>query len=167
MNSVWEFILSIVMVFSSSSDPCHVFGLDVKDDVGGELGIIKSGWFSRGSPLGPVKQQFSSVSGHGIINSNRHELKLSSIHRAGSVWMGNMKVSYSPFGGCDVRHWFPSFFLSWITFPMDKVLHLSPSKSGVSDEVNFVMQITLYLNRRWRWRFLLRREFRWSERGEE
>jgi hypothetical protein len=70
MNSVWEFIFLIVMILGSSSDLCHVLGLDVKDDVGGDLGIMKLGRFSRRFSPCPVKQRFGSVSGYGIINGN-------------------------------------------------------------------------------------------------
>jgi hypothetical protein len=50
---------------------------------------------------------------------------------------------------------------------MDKVLYLSPSKSRIANEVNFITEVTLYLNRRRWWRFLLRRELRGSEWGKE
>jgi hypothetical protein len=50
---------------------------------------------------------------------------------------------------------------------MDKVLYLSPSKSRITNEVNFITEVTLYLNGRWWWRFLLRWEFRGSEWSKE
>jgi hypothetical protein len=93
--------------------------------------------------------------GHRIVDGNGYKLELSSVHGTWSIRMGTMEVIDSSSGVCNVRYRFPSLFFSRIALPMDKVLHLSSLKSRVANEVNFITEITLYLNWRWRWRFLL------------
>ena len=98
MNCVRKFILSIIMNFGSSSNPCHVLRLNIQDDVSGGFGIMKSRWFSRKLSSCPVKQLFGSATGYGVINGNWYELELSSIHWTGSVGMDTMKVFYGILG---------------------------------------------------------------------
>jgi hypothetical protein len=167
MNCVGKFIFSIIVVFGPSSDLCHVFGSNIKNDVGDGFGVTRLRWFSGELPLRPVKHLSGSIAGYRIINSNRYELELSSVCWMGSVRMGTMEVVDSSLGVCNVQYRLPSLFFSRIALPMDKVLHLSSSKSRITNEVDFIMQIALYLNWRWRWRFLLGWELRWSEWGEE
>jgi hypothetical protein len=155
MNCMGKFILSIIVVFSLSGNPCHVFGSNIKDNVGDGFQVTKPRRFSGEPSLCPVKHLLGGIAGHRIIDGNGYKLELSSVCGAGGVRMGTMEILDSSFGVCNVRHRLPSLFFSRIALPMDKVLHLSSSKSRVTNEVDFITQITRYLNRRWRWRFLL------------
>jgi len=128
---------------------------------------MKLRWFSGKLSLCPIKHLLGGVAGCGVIDGNRYKLKLSSVCGTRSVRMDTMEVVDSSLGVCNVRYRLPSFFFSRIAFPMDKVLYLSPSKSRVANEVNFITEITLYLNWRQRWRFLLQWELWWSEWSKE
>jgi hypothetical protein len=167
MNCMGKFILSIIVVFGSSSDLCHVFGSNIKDDVSDSFWVKKPRRFPRELALCPVKHLLGGIAGNRIVDGNGYELELSSVRGTRSVRMGTMEVVDSSLGVCNVRYGFPSFLFSWIALPMDKVLYLSSSESGIANEVDFIMQVTLYLDRRRRWRFLLRWELRGSERSKE
>jgi hypothetical protein len=117
MDHVGKFILSIIMVFGLSSDLCHVFRSNIKDNIGGDFGITESRRFSGKLSLCPVEHLFRDVTGYGIVNGNRYKLELSSTCWMGSIWMGMMKVFNGILGGGNVQYRFPSFFFSRITLP--------------------------------------------------
>jgi hypothetical protein len=129
MNCVGKFIFSIIVVFGLSSDLCHVFGSNIKDDVGDSFGATKPRWLSGKLSLRPIKYLLGGIVGHRIIDGNGYKLELSSVRGTRSVQMSMMEVVDGCLGIRNVRYRFPSLFLSWIALPMDKVLHLSPSKS--------------------------------------
>jgi len=155
MNCMGEFIFSIIVVFGLSSNPCHVLGSNIKDDISDLCGAMKPRRFSGKPSLCPVKHLFGGVAGHRLIDGNGYELEVPSVRGAWSVRMGTMEVVDSSLGICDVRYRFPSFFFSRIALPMDEILYPSSPESRVMNEVNFITQVTLYLNRGWWWRFLL------------
>jgi len=128
---------------------------------------MKPRWFSGKPSLCPIKHLLGGVAGCGVVNGNGHKLKLSSVCGTQSIRMGTMEVVDSSLSVCNVQYRFLSFFFSRIALPMDKVLYLSPPKSRVANEVNFITEITLYLNWRRRWRFLLRWELWWFEWSKE
>jgi len=138
MNCVGKFIFSIIVVFGLGSDPCHVFGPNIKDDIGDWCRAIKLRWFSGKLALCPVKHLLGGMAGHRIVNGNGYKLELSSVCGAGSIRMGTMEVVDSSLGICNVRYRFPSLFFSRIALPMDKVLHLSSAKLRVTNEVDFI-----------------------------
>jgi hypothetical protein len=167
MNCMRKFIFSIIVVFCLSSDLCHVFGSNIKDDISDSCRATKSRWFSRKLSLCPVKHLLGGIAGDRIVDGNGYKLKLSSVRGTWSARMGMMEVVDSSLGICNVRYGFSSFLFSRIALPMDQVLYLSPPKSRIANEINFITEITLYLNRRQRWGLLLRWELWWSERSKE
>jgi len=162
-----KLIFSIIMVFGPSSDLCHVFWLNIEDNVSDGSETTKSRRFPGKLSLCPIKHLFGGVAGCRVVNGNGYKLECSSVRWTGSVRMSTVEVVDGSLGICNVRYRLPSFFLSRIALPMDKVLHLPSSKSRIANEINFITEVTLYLNRRWRWRLLLRRELWWSERSKE
>jgi hypothetical protein len=102
MNCTGKFILSIIVVFSLSSDLCHVFGLNVKDDISDSCRATKSRWFSGKPPLCPVKHLLGGIAGDRIVDGNGYKLKLSSVRGTWSVRMGTMEVVDSSLGVCNV-----------------------------------------------------------------
>jgi hypothetical protein len=102
MNCVGKFIFSIIVVFGLGSDLCHVFGLNIKDDVGDSFGATKPRWLSGKPSLCPVKHLLGGIVGDRIINGKGYKLELSSIRGTRSVWMGTMEVIDGSFGICNV-----------------------------------------------------------------
>jgi len=90
------------MVFGLSSDLCHVFRPNIKDDIGDQCGAIKPGWFSGKLALCPVEHLLGGIAGHRIVDGNGYKLELSSVRGTGSVQMGMMEVVDSSFGVCNV-----------------------------------------------------------------
>jgi len=129
VNCVRKFILSIVVVFGLGSDLCHVFGLNIKDDIGDGFGTTRSRQFSGKLPLCPIKHLFGGVTRYGIVDGDRYKLELLRVCWTGSIWMSMVEVFHGILGICNVRHRLPSLFLPQIALPMDKVLHLFSSKS--------------------------------------
>jgi hypothetical protein len=102
MNCVGKFIFSVIVVFCLSSDLCHVFGSDIKDDISDSCRATKSRWFSGKLSLGPVKHLLGGIVGNRIVNDNGYKLKLLSVRGTRSVRMGTMEVVDSSLGVCNV-----------------------------------------------------------------
>jgi len=98
MNCVGKFILSIVVVFCMSSNLCHVFGLNIEDDVSGGFRITNSRWFPRKLSLCPVKHLFGGIAGYGIVNGDWHKFELSSVCWTGSIRVSTVEVFNSILG---------------------------------------------------------------------
>ena len=101
-NCTGKFICSIIVIFGSSSNPCHVFGLNIKDDISDSCRATKSRWFSGKLSLCPVKHLFGGIAGNRIVDGNGYKLKLSSVRGTRSVRMGTMEVVDSSLGVCNV-----------------------------------------------------------------
>jgi hypothetical protein len=102
MNCTGKLILSIIVIFGSSSDLCHVFGSNIKDDVGDGFRAMKPRRFPGELALCPVKHLLGGIAGNRIIDGKGYKLKLSSVRGTRSIWMGTMEVVDSSLGICNV-----------------------------------------------------------------